>query len=61
MERFNPRTVPWFRAVRSACGILAADLAAIDGVPTKRSNEQVRRNSTRFPRDFVLPLASPPP
>jgi hypothetical protein len=36
--------------------ILDADLAAIYGVPTKRLNEQVKRNAERFPLDFVFRL-----
>jgi len=36
--------------------ILDADLAAVYGVPTKRLNEQVRRNRTRFPVDFMFRL-----
>jgi hypothetical protein len=34
--------------------ILDADLAALYGVPTKRFNEQVRRNRERFPPDFMF-------
>jgi len=37
--------------------ILAHDLATLYGVPTKRLNEQVRRNRSRFPADFVFRLA----
>ena len=37
--------------------ILDADLAALYGVPTKRLNEQVRRNVERFPVDFMFPLS----
>ena len=33
-----------------------ADLARIYGVPTKRMNEQVKRNAERFPPDFVFRL-----
>jgi hypothetical protein len=33
-----------------------ADLAEIYGVPTKRLNEQVRRNIERFPNDFIFKL-----
>ena len=33
-----------------------ADLAVLYGVPTKRLNEQVKRNSARFPEDFVFRL-----
>jgi len=38
--------------------IIDADLAALYGVPTKRLNEQVRRNSKKFPEDFVIILTS---
>ena len=34
--------------------LLDADLAALYGVPTKRLNEQVKRNRTRFPADFIF-------
>ena len=34
--------------------ILDADLAALYGVPTKRLNEQVKRNAQRFPADFMF-------
>lgn len=36
--------------------IVDADLAALYGVPTKRLNEQVRRNAERFPADFMFAL-----
>ena len=36
--------------------IVDADLAALYGVPTKRLNEQVKRNVDRFPRDFMFQL-----
>ncbi len=36
--------------------IVDADLAALYGVPTKRLNEQVRRNVERFPADFMFQL-----
>jgi len=36
--------------------ILDADLARIYGVPTRRLNEQVRRNADRFPPDFAFVL-----
>jgi hypothetical protein len=36
--------------------IVDADLAALYGVPTKRLNEQVRRNAERFPGDFMFQL-----
>ncbi|OGE76366.1 MAG: hypothetical protein A3K05_04065 [Candidatus Doudnabacteria bacterium RIFCSPHIGHO2_01_48_18] len=34
------------------------DLAELYGVPTKRLNEQVRRNIKRFPADFMLQLTA---
>jgi hypothetical protein len=36
--------------------MLDADLAELYGVPTKRLNEAVRRNATRFPEDFMFRL-----
>ena len=36
--------------------ILDADLAELYGVPTKRLNEQVKRNAGRFPQDFMFRL-----
>lgn len=42
--------------VRRQRVILAADLAAIYGVETRRLNEQVKRNSGRFPGDFVFQI-----
>jgi hypothetical protein len=36
--------------------MLDADLAEFNGVPTKRLNEQVRRNLNRFPADFMFQL-----
>jgi hypothetical protein len=38
--------------------ILDADLAELYGVPTKRLNEQVKRNIDRFPRDFCFQLTA---
>ena len=34
--------------------MLDADLTALYGVQTRRLNEQVRRNTERFPKDFVF-------
>ena len=34
------------------------DLAKLYGVPAKRLNEQVKRNSARFPEDFMFQLTS---
>jgi hypothetical protein len=36
--------------------LLDADLALLYGVQTRRLNEQVRRNLSRFPEDFILEL-----
>lgn len=42
--------------IRTLKVILDSDLARIYGVPTKRLNEQVKRNSGRFPDDFMFQL-----
>ncbi|MEJ0000554.1 MAG: ORF6N domain-containing protein [Verrucomicrobiota bacterium] len=42
--------------VRGQRVILAADLARLYRVQTKRLNEQIRRNRQRFPSDFVFQL-----
>ena len=42
--------------IRGQKVILDADLSGIYGVPTKRLNEQVKRNSDRFPEDFIFQL-----
>ena len=42
--------------VRGVRVMLDSDLAKLYGVPTKRLNEQVRRNSRRFPADFLFEL-----
>jgi hypothetical protein len=44
------------RTIRGKKVILDADLARIYGVPTRRLNEQVKRNSKRFPADFLFQL-----
>ena len=38
--------------------IFDADLAALFGVPTKRLNEQVKRNQERFPSDFMFQMTA---
>jgi len=45
-------------SVRGHKVILDSDLAELYGVPTKRLNEQVRRNPRRFPADFAFLLTS---
>jgi hypothetical protein len=42
--------------IRGRKVMLDADLAELYGVPTKRLNEQVRRNIDRFPEDFMFQL-----
>ena len=37
--------------------MIDADLAALYDVPTKRLNQQVKRNAERFPKDFVFQLS----
>lgn len=49
---------PLILTLRGQRVILDADLANIYGVPTKRLNEQVKRNSSRFPEDFMFQLTS---
>jgi hypothetical protein len=38
--------------------ILDADLAELYSVPTKRLNEQLKRNADRFPEDFMFQLTA---
>ena len=38
--------------------MLANDLASLYGVATKRFNEQIKRNSDRFPADFMFQLTA---
>ena len=42
--------------VRGQKVILDADLAKLYGVTTKRLTQQVKRNSERFPEDFMFRL-----
>jgi len=51
-ERIQSRIV----VLRGQRVLLDADLAAIYEVPTKRLNEQVRRNLDKFPEDFLFQL-----
>ena len=43
-------------SVRSVQVMLDRDLAELYGVPTKRLNEQVKRNRCRFPENFMFQL-----
>jgi hypothetical protein len=47
------------RTIRGQKVLLDADLAAIYGVPTKALNRAVKRNSERFPIDFMFLLTRP--
>ena len=47
---------PHIMLLRGHRVIIDSDLAELYGVKTKRLKEQVRRNSERFPADFVLQL-----
>ncbi len=49
---------PLILSIRGQKVVLDADLASLYGVPTKRLNEQVKRNAERFPSDFVFQLSS---
>ena len=44
--------------VRGQKVIIDADLAELYGVETRRLNEQVRRNQSRFPADFIFELTA---
>ncbi len=44
--------------IRGQRVIIDDDLASLYGVPTKRLNEQVRRNKERFPQDFMYQLST---
>jgi hypothetical protein len=50
------RIQSWILLIRGQKVILDSDLARLYGVPTKRLNEQVKRNPDRFPLDFVFRL-----
>ena len=43
--------------IRGQKVMIDADLAALYDVPTKRLNQQVKRNAERFPKDFVFQLS----
>jgi phage regulator Rha-like protein len=44
--------------IRKQKVMLDSDLAELYGVPTKRLNQQVRRNLARFPEDFMFQLTA---
>jgi uncharacterized protein YicC (UPF0701 family) len=51
-----PRIAHQILLIRGQKVMVDADLAALYGVPTKRLNEQVKRNKERFPIDFMFQL-----
>jgi hypothetical protein len=51
------RIEPLIQTIRGQKVLLDGDLAKLYGVPTKRLNEQVRRNRERFPEDFMFQLS----
>ncbi|MDP3253200.1 MAG: ORF6N domain-containing protein [Hydrogenophaga sp.] len=55
-EIWLPRIEARIQVVRGLRVMIDADLAALFGVPTKRLNEQVKRNRERFPADFLIQL-----
>jgi hypothetical protein len=61
-KRSKPTTNPSQRSrivsVRGKRVILDADLAELYGVETRQLNQQVRRNSERFPEDFCFALST---
>jgi len=42
--------------IRGKKVMIDSDIAELYGVPTKRLNEQVKRNKERFPKDFMFKL-----
>lgn len=49
---------PLILTIRDQKVLLDSDLARLYGVPIKRLNEQVRRNRSRFPGDFLFQLTT---
>jgi ORF6N domain len=49
---------PLILLIRGKKVMLDTDLARLYGVPTKRLNEQVKRNRDRFPEDFMFQLTA---
>lgn len=54
VERIESRIL----LIRGRKVMLDSDLAELYGVPTKRLNEQVKRNKHRFPEDFMFRLTA---
>ncbi|WP_422015292.1 ORF6N domain-containing protein [Roseateles sp.] len=56
MPALLPRIEGRILVLRGQKVIIDADLASLYGVPTRRLNEQVKRNRDRFPDDFMFQL-----
>lgn len=54
---FDKRVLNKIYVLRGYNIMLDEDLAAMYGVETRRLNEQVKRNSKRFPEDFMFSLS----
>jgi ORF6N domain len=54
IDKYSVESAIYF--IRGHRVMLDSDLAGIYGVTTKRLNEQVRRNHSRFPEDFAFQL-----
>ncbi len=52
------RIEPRILVIRGQKVMIDADLAELYGAPTKRLNEQVKRNRERFPADFMFQLTT---
>ncbi len=57
-QQCNPSKRPHIISIRGQKVIVDSDLADLYGVKTKRLKEQTKRNSERFPSDFVLQLTA---
>jgi len=49
---------PMILTIRGQKVMLDADLARLYGVTTKQLNQQLKRNASRFPPDFVFTLSA---
>lgn len=50
---------PMIRVIRSQQVMIDRDLALLYGVETRVLNQAVKRNSKRFPDDFIIPFVFP--
>lgn len=53
----SPEVGTFIFTIRGQKVILDSDLARLYGVPTKRLNEQIKRNAERFPEEFMFQLS----